>query len=133
MRPILVPAGIITRMTTLNSFKAVLWDMDGVIVDTFDGHFRSWKQTFEELGHPFTLEDFRHTFGMNNRLILSTLLGYELDEDTLQRVSDHKEELFREMIKGDAQLSPRSEGLVGAFSAHGLETGGGIFGAASQY
>ena len=39
--------------------KAVLWDMDGVLVDTFDGHFHAWKQTFDEMEHPFTLEDFR--------------------------------------------------------------------------
>lgn len=86
--------------------KAILWDMDGVIVDTFEGHFRAWKQTFEEMGQPFTLEDFRRTFGMNNRLIFSTLLGYELEEETFQRLSDRKEVCFREGIRGSARLLP---------------------------
>ena len=84
-------------------FSAILWDMDGVLVDTFDGHYRAWKQTFEEIAHPFTLEDFRRTFGMNNRLIFRTLLGRELEEAEFQHLSDHKEELFRAGIRGTAQ------------------------------
>ena len=41
------PAGIIASMNNGLPFKAVLWDMDGVIVDTFDGHYCAWKKTFE--------------------------------------------------------------------------------------
>ena len=107
-------------MTNNTVLNAVLWDMDGVIVDTFDGHFRSWKQTFEELGHPFSLEDFRRTFGMNNRLILSTLLGYEMDEETFQRVSDHKEELFRQGLKETVKALPGVLDWLERFSHLGL-------------
>lgn len=108
-------------MTNNTVLNAVLWDMDGVIVDTFDGHYRSWKQTFEEMGHPFTLEDFRRTFGMNNRLILSTLLGYEMDEERFQRISDHKEELFRQGLKGSAQTLPGVREWLERFRQLGLK------------
>jgi HAD superfamily hydrolase (TIGR01509 family) len=49
---------------------------------------------------------FRKTFGMNNRLILTTIFEHDLTEKFIQRVSDHKEELFRQSIKGRAQLLP---------------------------
>ena len=96
----LATAGIIARMTTPLPFKAILWDMDGVLVDTFDTHFRAWSRIFAELDHPFTLDDFRRTFGMNNRSILKTLLGVDLPEADFQAVSDRKEVYFRESVRG---------------------------------
>ncbi len=93
-------------MKTPASLHAVLWDMDGVIVDTFDAHYLSWQQTFDELSQPFDLETFRKTFGMNNRLILTTVFERDLSEKFIQRVSDRKEELFRSGIKGSARLLP---------------------------
>jgi len=106
-------------MKTLSNLHAVLWDMDGVIVDTFDAHYRSWQQTFDELSQPFDLDTFRKTFGMNNRLILTTVFEHDLDEHFIQRVSDHKEELFRQTIKGSARLLPGVENWLKTFSERG--------------
>ena len=103
------------------SVKAILWDMDGVLVDTFDGHYRSWKQSMDELAQPFTLDLFRKTFGMNNRLILKTIFNRELDPDFVQQVSDRKEILFREMIKGSAQLLPGVAKWLSIFEKKGLK------------
>lgn len=83
--------------------QAVLWDMDGVIVDTYEGHFVAWKQSLDEVGQAYDEDTFRRTFGMNNRLIMATVFGRELDEAFIQEVSDRKEELFRRDIKGKVQ------------------------------
>ena len=77
-------------MKPKNQLKAVLWDMDGVIVDTFDAHYLAWQQTFDELSQTFDLEMFRKTFGMNNRLILTTIFERDLSEIFIPRVSNHK-------------------------------------------
>lgn len=108
-------------MTNQLPISAVLWDMDGVIVDTYDGHLRAWQHTFIELGHPITQADFTRTFGMNNRLILHTLLGYDLPEEELQRVSDSKEAYFREGIRGSAQLLPGVADWLKRFDEQGLK------------
>lgn len=102
-------------------FSAVLWDMDGVIVDTYEGHLHAWQYTFNQLGHPITQADFTRTFGMNNRLILHTLLGYDLSEDEVQLVSDSKEAYFRENIRGHAHLLPGVANLLNQFSVLGLK------------
>jgi len=108
-------------MTTLHNLHAVLWDMDGVLVDTFDAHYRSWQQTFDELSQPFDLEMFRHTFGMNNRLILTTIFERDLGERFIQKVSDRKEELFREVIKGHARLLPGVKLWLTRFQEMGIK------------
>ncbi|HNR02769.1 MAG TPA: HAD family phosphatase [Anaerolineaceae bacterium] len=103
------------------SFKAVLWDLDGVIVDSFDGHFRAWSRLFAELGEPFTLDDFRRTFGMNNRNIFKTLLARELPEEEFWRLSQRKEAYFREDIRGNARLLPGVADWLERFDRLGLK------------
>ena len=38
-------------------YKGLLFDLDGVIVDTAKYHFLAWKQLADELGINFTIED----------------------------------------------------------------------------
>lgn len=103
------------------NLHAVLWDMDGVLVDTFDAHYRSWQQTFDELSQPFDIEMFRRTFGMNNRLILTTIFERDLGERFIQKVSDRKEELFRQGIKGHARLLPGVKHWLTRFQEMGVK------------
>lgn len=93
-------------MTEKRALQAVLWDMDGVIVDTYEGHFVSWKQALDEVGQVYDEDIFRRTFGMNNRLIMATVFERELEEEFIQKVSDRKEEIFRRDIKGIVQTLP---------------------------
>jgi beta-phosphoglucomutase len=83
---------------------AVLWDMDGVLVDTGDFHFAAWKQTFEDLGIPFEREDFKTTFGMNNDGILEWAYKKKPTQEEVARISDRKETLFRKLVKGKTGL-----------------------------
>ncbi len=107
-------------MEKTGNLHAVLWDMDGVLVDTFDAHYHAWQQTFDELSQPFDIAMFRKTFGMNNRLILTTVFERDLSEHFIQRVSDRKEALFRQVIKGSARLLPGVADWLKQFSAMGV-------------
>lgn len=108
-------------MTDKRTLQAVLWDMDGVIVDTYEGHFVSWKQSLDEVGQSYDEETFRRTFGMNNRLIMATVFGRELEEDFIQKVSDRKEEIFRRDIKGKVQTLPGVLDWLERFKGMGLK------------
>ena len=108
-------------MTALNTLQAVLWDMDGVIVDTYAGHYLSWKQALEEVGQPYEEDVFRRIFGMNNRLILATIYGHEPEEEFIQKVSERKEVLFREDIKGKVQPLPGVLDWLERFKKMGLK------------
>jgi beta-phosphoglucomutase len=86
--------------------RAVLWDMDGVLVDTGEFHFQSWDAVLPAYGIPFSREFFRGTFGMNNAGILSILLGDKLTPELLAEISNQKEEQFRQAIRGHVQPLP---------------------------
>jgi beta-phosphoglucomutase family hydrolase len=83
---------------------AVIWDMDGVLVDTGEFHFQSWVATLPEYGIEFSREDFRTTFGMNNEGILRLFLGERFTKDLYTEISDRKERNFRKTIRGKVQL-----------------------------
>ena len=104
-------------MTELARDHAVLWDMDGVLVDTGNFHFAAWKQTFEELGVAFDREDFRKTFGMNNAGILEWVYGRKPTPEEVSEISDRKESLFRDLIRGKAELLPGVRNWLGQFQA----------------
>lgn len=84
----------------------VLWDMDGVLVDTGDFHFRAWRELLLEYGIEFSYELHQETFGRNNASILSLLLGDKLTPELLAEISDRKEERFRAAVRGNAEPLP---------------------------
>lgn len=108
-------------MLKSNHKYAIIWDMDGVLVNTGEYHYQAWKQTFDELDVPFSKEQFRATFGMNNAGILKLICGENLPPDKEQRISEHKEELFREAVKGKAKLLPGVENTLKNFSKWNLK------------
>ena len=86
--------------------QGVIWDMDGVLVDTGEFHYPAWAQTLSEHGIPYNRELFRTTFGMNNAGILSVLLGGTPAPEILAEISNRKEQLFRQAVRGHAQPLP---------------------------
>lgn len=84
----------------------VLWDMDGVLVDTGEFHYQSWEQILAEIGVPFDRERFRAAFGKNNADTLAFFLGHPPDAEQLRTVSERKERLFRQRIHGHAEALP---------------------------
>ncbi|MEJ2758909.1 MAG: HAD-IA family hydrolase [Anaerolineales bacterium] len=105
-----------------NSLKnyAVLWDMDGVLVDTGDLHYLTWQKAFEEVGYNFTREDFIDTFGRNNESIMKILFGEDVDPVFSVRVSERKEALFRQMLNGRVTLLPGVREWLSRFQAWGM-------------
>jgi beta-phosphoglucomutase-like phosphatase (HAD superfamily) len=87
----------------MNNHYGVIWDLDGVLVDTGEFHFQSWLKTLAQYQIPFDHDFFRKTFGMNNTGVLTTLLGHSHDPQLLSAISDEKEQLFRELIQGRVQ------------------------------
>jgi len=101
----------------MTSLQGVIWDMDGVLVDTGDFHYRSWVETLKEYGIEFSHEDFRTTFGMNNEGILRMFLGERFTEDLYSEISDKKEQNFRRAIRGKVQLLPGVLSLLKALKS----------------
>src|SRR5262249_908990 len=82
----------------------VIFDMDGVLVDSYDAHRRSWQMLGEELGRPVEEAEFAQTFGQTSREIIRRLFGSNRSDDEVRRLDDRKEGLYRDLIRGRVPL-----------------------------
>jgi beta-phosphoglucomutase len=97
-----------TSAGTFSNIKpsGILWDMDGVLVDTGAGHYQSWLDVLAPYGIVLDQATFNMTFGMNNQTIIHRLFGNDFPDDELSKISDQKELAFRSAIKGKVNLLP---------------------------
>jgi len=100
---------------------AVIFDVDGVLTDSYHPHFLSWQRMFGELGQSFTEEQFRGTFGRTNRDIFGELYKGGLTEDQIVSWGDRKEELYREIIAEKFTAIPGAVDLIDALVAAGFK------------
>jgi len=102
------------------SIQAVIWDLDGVIIDSADEHRRSWHRLAQEEGLPFTDEQFWATFGQRNDTIIPLLWG-EMSPERVRELADRKEAYFREFIRETAAPLPGAIELLSALKEAGYQ------------
>lgn len=100
--------------------RAALWDMDGTLVDTAELHFAAWRQTCDELGRPFTRDDFAATFGLRNPEILAKLFPGRFSEAEVAAIGDRKEVLYRDAARGGVELLPGVAELMAGLHGTGF-------------
>jgi beta-phosphoglucomutase family hydrolase len=79
--------------------RAVLWDLDGTLVDSAEFHWQSWRDTLAAEGVSITYEQFLDSFGQKNDRILPKWLGAGTAVDRIQRVGDAKEAEYRRLVQ----------------------------------
>lgn len=84
----------------MTQIRALIFDMDGVITDTAEYHYLSWKRLADEEGYSFTREDNDHLRGMTRRQSLDKLLkGQTLPESVRQDYLGRKQSYFLDYLE----------------------------------
>ncbi|MEO8971818.1 MAG: HAD family phosphatase [Ktedonobacteraceae bacterium] len=94
-----------------NQIQAVIWDLDGVIIDSAEEHRKAWQRLAREEGVPLTDADFWATFGKRNDDIFAILWG-PLSAEQMRTLANRKEVYFREYIRDTAAPLPGSMELM---------------------
>lgn len=100
--------------------SAILWDMDGVLVDTALAHYISWADALRPYGIRLTRAQFDATYGMNNPSTLRVFMGGEVDAGLVRKISSVKENAFRLGIPGNIHLLPGVVDWLDRFSEAGI-------------
>ena len=101
---------------------AVIFDVDGVLTDSYIPHYKSWQRMFGEIGVKFTDEQFRKTFGRTNRDIFAELYpGEEMTVERAQELGDQKERFYREIINENFIALPGAVELIDTLHAAGFK------------
>lgn len=99
--------------------RAVIFDVDGVLVDSYDAHFRSWRDVLRENGLDMSEDEFAQTFGRTSREIIRRFWGNDVDDATAREIDDRKEALYRDLVR---TTFPAMDGAVALIDA--LHTAG---------
>ena len=99
----------------LKNIKAFIFDLDGVLTDTAEYHYRAWKRMAEEEGLPFNRQDNEKLRGVSRRASLELILkGRSLPEEKIEAMMERKNNYYRESIKeiSEKDLLPGSLELL---------------------
>ncbi len=99
-------------MTSVDDGKGVIFDLDGVLIDSGWAHKRAWFDLAEKEGLHMSDEFFTGTFGMQNAQIIPRLVGRSLLSEELEELSEWKEQRYRDLISEKLVLSAGAERLL---------------------
>jgi beta-phosphoglucomutase family hydrolase len=99
---------------------AVIWDVDGTLVDTAEMHFAAWVELCRGLGRDFTRADFAATFGRRNPEIMRHLFGNRFDDAAIYDLGFRKEELYRAAACKGVSLLPGVRDFLEGLHAAGF-------------
>jgi phosphoglycolate phosphatase-like HAD superfamily hydrolase len=106
----------------VNRVKAVLFDIDGTLVDSNDAHAHAWVKAFAEAGVDVEFQNVRGAIGMGADKLMPAVARIQADSLLGKRISARRGEIFK------AEYLPRlcpfrdSGALVCAMQARGFET-----------
>ena len=105
----------------MNDPLGVIFDMDGVLVDSYRAHLRSWRDTAARHGLALTDADFARTFGRTSRDIIRSLWPDRFaGDDEVAQFDAAKEARFREILAEDFPEMAGASDLVRALHAAGF-------------
>lgn len=109
----------------MNEIKGFIFDLDGVLVDTAEFHYRAWKRLADEEGLPFDRQANEALRGIPRRQSLKLVLkGKSLPENRMQELMDRKNRYYLDFI-GEitrSDLLPGALELLNEIRQAGLKT-----------
>jgi beta-phosphoglucomutase len=105
--------------------RAFIFDLDGVLTDTAEYHYRGWKRLADELGIPFTRADNEALRGIPRReSLLMILKGREYPEEQILELMERKNQYYLEFIREirPRDLLPGARELLEEIRAAGLKS-----------
>jgi beta-phosphoglucomutase family hydrolase len=80
------------------SLGAVIFDWDGVVVDSSAHHERSWEVLAARRGLALPADHFKRGFGKKNNIIIPDL-GWATKTDQVATLAREKEEIYRDLVR----------------------------------
>lgn len=84
--------------------RAVIFDMDGTMIDNMMVHHRAWQRKLSELGLEMSIEEVHQKVHGVNTEILKRLFGNRFTLAERQRISDEKEAEYRTIFEPELEL-----------------------------
>ncbi|MDG2055125.1 MAG: HAD family phosphatase [Phycisphaerales bacterium] len=100
---------------------AVIFDVDGVLVDSYEAHRAAFMQLADKLNTKFTDEDFTESFGRTSRDILRTWFDPEMSDEDVALHDGEKEANYRALVTHEFPAMAGATELIDQLHAAGFK------------
>ncbi|MEW6371617.1 MAG: HAD family phosphatase [Pseudomonadota bacterium] len=104
-----------------NATRALIFDMDGTIVDNMGFHTESWITFFARRGRDIDADEFfRTTAGRQGKEIIRSYMGEDLEDEEILLLNHEKEAVYRELYAPHRKAVEGFEDLVADARSQGI-------------
>jgi beta-phosphoglucomutase len=103
---------------------AVLFDLDGTMVDNMRYHVDAWIEMGKKLGRELTPEYIQREFsGRKNEELFPSIAGHPLDAAEVERLAEEKESRYRELYAPHLRLVEGLDSFLEQLAKRGVAVG----------
>jgi beta-phosphoglucomutase len=100
--------------------QAILWDLDGTLIDSNELHYQTWRDSLAAEGFTLSRAQFLADVGKRNDEILRGYFGADLHERDCARIASLKEDCYRDLVRaGGLEMLPGAREWVERLAAAG--------------
>ena len=99
--------------------KAVIFDVDGTLVDSVDQHAKAWQDAFREFGHDFAFPEIRSQIGKGGDQLMPVFLGAEELEAKGKALEKRRGEILKQTYLPTITAFPGVRALLERLIADG--------------
>ncbi|HXG85913.1 MAG TPA: HAD family phosphatase [Pyrinomonadaceae bacterium] len=99
--------------------KAVIFDIDGTLIDSVDAHAEAWQKAFKEFGREIQFYELRRQVGKGGDTFLPVFLTKKEIEEFGGKVEERRGEIFKEEFLPDIKPFPKVRELFQKIKADG--------------
>ncbi len=104
----------------MSGIFGVLFDVDGVLVDSFSAHLHTWQICCREVGRDCSEEEFLAGFGRTSREVMRETWKPCPSDEEISAFDDRKEAMYREMISQSFPAMRGARELIIALAEAGI-------------
>lgn len=95
--------------------QAVIFDVDGTLIDSVDAHAHSWTETLRDFGYEVGFDDVRHQIGKGGDQLMAEFLSKEEIAKDGEAIEKARKELFQKEYLPDVEAFPKTRELFERF------------------